>query len=288
MRAALFSFSQTGTTSAIGQRIGEGLEASGVAVKHASISPEADTELTDIDIVGVGTPAHIFRPPWIVKDFVWSLPELGGRGFFSFVLYGSSPGATGNRLRQWLERKGGRDLGYYSARGADRFLGYLREGVLFSPGRPNQAELEGAFEFGRLVARRGMSEMTGREPKDPGTPLLYVFERAMTNRALIWGFYSRFFWADTRCISCEKCVRECPTENIRMKAEGHPIWARRCIMCGRCSMVCPVDAVHCPWDWWWSRLIMKVNIRKGIDAGVPYERVAFDSAGSSEEEKGAN
>jgi ferredoxin len=47
-----------------------------------------------------------------------------------------------------------------------------------------------------------------------------------------------------RCIGCIHCVRNCPTEAIRVKAGKAVIRAERCIECGMCVKVCPRHAMN--------------------------------------------
>lgn len=47
---------------------------------------------------------------------------------------------------------------------------------------------------------------------------------------------------DEKCISCGKCVRECPHENIYVK-KGKIKFHHHCDMCMRCSFFCPTNAI---------------------------------------------
>jgi Na+-translocating ferredoxin:NAD+ oxidoreductase RNF subunit RnfB len=61
-------------------------------------------------------------------------------------------------------------------------------------------------------------------------------------------YYHSVRLAEERCIACTHCVRECPTEAIRVrsgKAEINPV---RCIDCGACIRVCPTDAKYAQTD----------------------------------------
>jgi iron only hydrogenase large subunit-like protein len=61
-------------------------------------------------------------------------------------------------------------------------------------------------------------------------------------------YYHSVRLAEERCIACTHCVRECPTEAIRVrsgKAEINPV---RCIDCGVCIRVCPTDAKYAQTD----------------------------------------
>ncbi len=47
----------------------------------------------------------------------------------------------------------------------------------------------------------------------------------------------------TRCVSCLRCVRSCPRNNIRLE-EGKILFGRDCLLCMRCAFHCPEDAIH--------------------------------------------
>lgn len=122
------------------------------------------------DLIGLGSPVYMYRPPFNVLDYVQGLPDLKGLASFVFVLYGTYRGDTGTVLRHALTRKGAREVGYFHCRGADYFLGYLKQGTLFSPDHPTAEELAQAEGFGRDVAARlagGRSRQPLGADRDP-------------------------------------------------------------------------------------------------------------------------
>jgi len=62
------------------------------------------------------------------------------------------------------------------------------------------------------------------------------------------GYYHSVRLAAERCIGCTHCVRECPTEAIRVRGGKAVINPVRCIDCGACIRVCPTDAKYAQTD----------------------------------------
>lgn len=56
---------------------------------------------------------------------------------------------------------------------------------------------------------------------------------------------SYFYKVDySKCIMCQKCIKECPVSNITLdKKTGKIKFQNKCLMCMRCSFYCPKDAI---------------------------------------------
>lgn len=63
--------------------------------------------------------------------------------------------------------------------------------------------------------------------------------------ALFYSFFvhDKGFWASDKCISCGKCARRCPLNNIRLNA-GKPEWHGNCTHCMACIGGCPAAAIE--------------------------------------------
>lgn len=57
------------------------------------------------------------------------------------------------------------------------------------------------------------------------------------------GINPRKFNVSAQCVSCGKCVKICPLQNIELNS-GSPIWGARCTLCLGCYNVCPVHAIN--------------------------------------------
>ncbi|MCF0166255.1 MAG: hypothetical protein HUJ89_03650 [Bacteroidales bacterium] len=66
-----------------------------------------------------------------------------------------------------------------------------------------------------------------------------------------------------KCISCDKCIRECPMHNIYRDEKGEIRFRHHCNMCMRCSLRCPKDAIYIGFiDNWGWRVNGAYNLKK--------------------------
>lgn len=281
MRKVLIAwFSQGGTTSMVAERISTGLEEAGCDVVKLKIESPVSPDVSQFDAIGIGCPAYLYRPPFLVMDFIRSLPDLAGKPTFVFLLHGTWQGAAGNRLRRALAMKHGKDIGYFHCMGADTFVGYMKQGYLFSPDSPTKEELEAAHAFGRSLPERASQSPSSVDPFDPPTGFVYAIERALGNRLIAKLVFGVSIHADENCSRCGICVAACPTHNIILREEGRPSWGRNCLLCVTCELKCPRNAVHSPFDWPVFVLFIKHNVRHALRGPFQVARVSH-SAGKT-------
>jgi len=273
-RALIVFFSQTGTTARVADAIAAGLRAVGCHVDLCRLG-DGPPDPAGYDLLGIGLPTYYYRPPFNVTDYVSGLPRLEGIAFLTFVLHGTYRGDAGNAIRSALAAKGAREVGYFACRGADMYVGYLKEGYLFSPDHPTPDELAAAGAFGGEVAARLSGEPYTRPRNDRRPSMVYRLERLLANRWLASNVYSRLFAVrHDLCTSCGLCIRLCPTGNLREGEEGRPIWGRDCLLCLTCELRCPADAITSPSSWPLLRPFAIYNVRQASrDSSLDYELV---------------
>lgn len=272
-RVLIASFSQTGSTKKVADLITKGLQSSNWEITHFNISGNDTPKLDNYDIIGIGSPTYFFRPPFMVMDFVNNLDGLRNKSTFVFVTHGTHKGDCGNWIRKALKKKGSDDLGYFYAYGEDYWLGYVKRGVLFSPGSPSTEELESAEQFGKTLISRYENQSLEVESFDPSTPAMYGFERMLVARPLAKLMYSKTFSANNECDNCGLCIKECPNNNITENAKGKLKWSSNCMLCATCELVCPKDAIHSAFDWMIFAPFMNYNIRKSKKKKIPFAEV---------------
>jgi flavodoxin/ferredoxin len=274
-KSLIVYFTQGGATARVAEAIAAGLRSTEYQVDLLNMNDGQPPNLDGYGLLGIGLPVYIFRPPFKVMDYLNSLPELAGLPVFVFLLYGTHPGDTGNAARRALARKRGQEVGYFKARGADYFLGYLKRGFLFSPDHPTSLELDAAQGFGRKVAERVAGEKYIRPEEDSPPSVVYRLERFLTNRWFVKYMYSWLFHVKAKkCTSCGLCMKVCPTGNISENRKGHPIWGRNCLLCLYCEMKCPTEAILSPVSWPLFSPFIAYNVSRAyLDSSIGHSRV---------------
>jgi flavodoxin/ferredoxin len=274
-KSLIVYFTQGGATARVAEAIAAGLRSKEHQVDLHNMNDGQRPNLDGYGLLGIGLPVYYFRPPFKVMDYLNSLPELAGLPVFVFLLYGTHHGDAGNAIRRALARKRGQEVGYFKARGADYFLGYLKRGYLFSPDHPTSVELDAAQGFGRKVAERVAGEKYIRQEEDNPPSAVYRLERFLTNRWFVKYMYSWLFYVKAKkCTSCGICMKVCPAGNISENRKGHPTWGRNCLLCLYCEMKCPTEAILSPVSWPLFSPFIAYNVSRAyLDSLIGHARV---------------
>lgn len=64
------------------------------------------------------------------------------------------------------------------------------------------------------------------------------------------------------CLQCGKCVEQCPTQALDLKASGWTIEPKRCIFCGYCQDACPQGAVSLGLNFELAETVCREKINK--------------------------
>lgn len=277
-KSLIVYFSLGGTTTQVAESVAAGLRAAGQEVTLCNIKDQHPPTLDGYDTLGIGSPTYYFRPPFNVMDYVNGLPALDGLPTFVFVLHGTYLGDAGNMIRRTLAQKHAREVGYFHCHGADFFVGYLKEGYLFSPDHPVAEELGRAEAFGQHVAACVDGQAYIKPPDDP-VPALCRIEQFLVNRWFTRQMYSRIFMLNKKkCTACGLCRKQCPTGNITEDEAGRPVWGRDCLLCLNCEMKCPQGAITSPMSLPLFRPAIMYNVHNASrDSSLDHVRVQHEN-----------
>ncbi len=239
MKAQLYVFSGTGNTLKCANLFKSEFEKNGIETLIYEITSTL-TELPDprgADYVGIGFPVHGFNAPSIMNDFISALPQADGKEYFFFRTSGEplhlNDGASAF-IEGRLKRKGYKKVGEY---------GYVMPYNMIFRHEDGMASLMYA-EMKKRVPK-AVNELLVGTPSAPDRP---IGGKALSAVLLIehpaMKVNGRMFRVNKeKCVGCMKCVRNCPTSNIKYK-NGKFVFGGDCLMCTRCSFNCPTDAFN--------------------------------------------
>ncbi len=261
-RALILYYSQHGTTAVTAECIARGISTKNFSVESVNIRDEPVPDLLSCDLLVIGSPVYYFRPAHIILDIIKGFPLLNGLPVAVFLMYGTHCFNAYGYIERILIRKGADLKGYADFTGDDLFIGYLREGYLFSPDHPDTGEKKRAEKFGEEIAV-SLENRTGPVPGTLSKPgPVYMMEKLFFFRWMIRNFHSRFLKADgKKCNNCGICIRECPTGNISQGDDGKILFGRNCILCLTCQLKCPREAVSSTMNWFLMKPFLVYNTR---------------------------
>ncbi len=245
MRIIIFYFSGTGNTKWASDRLAKALTAGGAEAESISIEALSRNDVpalvTSADMVGLAYPIYGSDLPDPMKAFIEALPqqaEIKPTIVFCTQMIFSGDGAF--VYRKVLKQKGYKTLytEHFDMPNNISLWSFLN---VYSE-KHQQRCLKRAGKsidcFARDIAK-GRKHVHIR-----GGYLLGIMQRAPYRKLFAPGSPARDSLGvdEKRCISCERCARICPVNNIIMRGKT-PEWQKDCILCTRCYNFCPTSAI---------------------------------------------
>ncbi len=238
---ALYTFSGTGNTFLVADMLQEAFKQQGCSVEAYRIEDlRKSGESPDpgaYDWIGIGTPVLGFTTPYIVYDFIQSLPEGNGQKAFIFRTAGGvqqiNYNASKSLIRR-LERKGyvvpyERILAF-SSNWAEKFDTQV---ILRLIDATRQKVPAMCAEILAGVERRYTVGFVQRALLDMLSPMV----------ALGFRQFGKDYAVNEACTHCGLCIEQCPVDNIH-EVDGKIKFKFNCMSCMRCIYACPTDAIH--------------------------------------------
>lgn len=233
----LIYFSGTGNTRKIARFFQDEFRAEGAKVTLFDItSGDKLPDTRGYDITGFGYPVHAFNPPKIFYRFVRTLGALDSKYAFIFKTSGEPlrmNDGSSSALARLLRHKG-------YILGAERH--YVMPYNIIT--RHSDAMAKQMYLYARALTKVHAKDILSQRLEEERIRLLpalisFVFRIEW----LFTGMIGRLFSVDkTKCIGCNKCVRECPANNIGV-VDGEYVFGMDCAVCMRCAFGCPADAI---------------------------------------------
>lgn len=239
MRSVLIlSFSGTGNTkfvvdALVQSFVNKGITATSYPLEKLPFEKNLEALLA-VDLIGIAFPVYAWNPPLIVEQIIKKLPATTSRECFILKTSGSpfAMGGTTTRLKRILRSRNW-NLKHETLVPMPSNLGQ----------RYSDAFIKLNAEMALLQAAKIAETIIDRDwkliPANRWAKFACVLMRVERMGGVHFG---HFLKVDSNCIKCGKCVRECPTRNIKFH-DSKFTFGWRCAFCMRCSFNCPVQAI---------------------------------------------
>lgn len=179
---------------------------------------------------------HGFNPPQKIIDFVGSLRRSSLSGV-SFIAVGCNKTWVNDSVTSGLVRK-------LSQEAIPVFLDVViampLTFIMNFPKEMNQNLINEARADIKKCAEMITKHESHRRVIPMKSRVLSFVAKAEKPAAKLFGLELH---PSSKCSKCGKCIRECPSGNIREGKDGKPGFGLKCIMCMRCIYNCPEEAI---------------------------------------------
>ncbi len=228
----VYYFSGTGNSKHAAEIIAEKTNDTAVNIVDAlrnGIDSSIKSEKT-----GIVFPVYFWGLPEIIKRFA-SNPDFQkslGKYVYCVITCGASTGTADKMLENLIGRK----LDYsFSLKMPDNYV------VMYDPCEKEKAKkyLRHADKEIEIICDDINKNATKNNSGNKGK-ILSIFISKLYNAFR----NTKKFSADSKCISCGMCAKNCPDNAIEIK-NGKPVWVKpKCQHCTACINCCPVNAIQ--------------------------------------------
>ena len=241
-------FSQTGNTQKVAKVIANVFSSENHSVRTISYKKVTESDFIEPEVFGVGAPCFESQAPSVVKDYLWSLPDLKKKKAFVFSTSGGAPGKVLYDMAKPLMKKGAEVMAGFLCRGTCYYPVPCLVGRC--PDRPNEQDLLKAKEFAQNILTHLSSGKDSTMPESRPDAFkhglgFYQIVGTFINDPLLRFLMPKPKVDENTCTECKWCEEECPTNSIKLSPK--PIVSDTCFRCYRCLTGCPEKAMSVNW-----------------------------------------
>ncbi len=183
------------------------------------------------------SPTYAWRIPKVFEKLIEKSRFNGCKNVYFILTCGDDNGNSRKYLEKLCSKKGFNLLGVEEIRMPENYL------VMFDV--PNKEKSERIIKRAeeKLSALAKLIE-NNESFNDKKTTFTDKRKSDIVNILFYPMFVSaRKFTVNNKCISCGKCEKLCPLNNIKI-TDGKPQWEKNCTHCMACICACPVEAIE--------------------------------------------
>ncbi|HEY9058953.1 MAG TPA: EFR1 family ferrodoxin [Pseudobacteroides sp.] len=235
----VFYFSGTGNTEIVVNLLGNEILKSGNKIEIIRIEDilkdNVYFDVNNYDLIGICYPIHAFNAPGIVYDFIKKLPRVKDK--YTFIIKNAGSNFLQGGSTKIIKNK-------LIAKGFDLF----NESLVLMPSNiftkyPDELSKQLYLTAIKKVNRVVREILNGKMRRQKNSVFLTLFTGvASFFEGVGVPLFGRDLKVSSNCVSCSKCVKNCPRGNIRM--EGLKVkFGWKCMGCLRCIYRCPNGSI---------------------------------------------
>ena len=248
MKIGIYYFSGTGNTALFAQHLKIGFEKKWggdenfqIHIKDISVDSKVED---DCDLIAIGGPIYAGNmPEMLIRWAHYNIP--GTQRGIPAIVFSTSAGKENafgvESISCKLKEKGYRVIA--------KEIVEMPRNFYFDKYKANSKEeietrIKAAKMRGEMVASNipleHLSDVRGFAGSKKGILLRDLLAETFSVMAKFMG---KNFHATEACVQCGTCVKNCPTQNIKI-AEVGTKHLSKCMMCTKCLHICPVNAIQ--------------------------------------------
>ncbi len=237
-------FSGNGNSESIAVKLSELLSAPAIKLEHQLLTDPAQNKITpdptDQTIVWI-FPVYSWGIPPVIVRFIneCNITDADRLEHHLVVTCGDDTGTTATQWRKLLKRRGWKTMSTTSVIMPNTYVlmkGFDTDSDTTARWKITNAQERIKTAYNRIISHKDDDLMDTGKFAWIKSHIIYPWfiRHAMSPRP---------FHITDDCISCGKCVRQCPMDNITSDINNRPQWHDNCALCLRCYHRCPTHAI---------------------------------------------
>lgn len=239
MKCLLIYFTGTFNTRYTSNILKEKFEKAGDEVDLYEIDPLKleRLNLSPYDIIGLGYPIYGYNAPWPFLKFIRY--QKFPKGIRTFIYKNSGETEKVNdasSLFVWRKLKRSKAI----IENEYHFM--MPYNIHF---RFEEELVKEILDMDEKLYEILLIEIKNQIPNIKRYKLWHKIVTRVVSIQFIGGDVNSFFYKvkKDKCIDCNLCIKQCPTQNIYRNDKGQIKFHHNCLMCMRCSFFCPTAAI---------------------------------------------
>ena len=182
-------------------------------------------------------PTYAWRIPRILQEWLAKTKLNGSKDIYFVMTCGESIGNAGAYAKKLCASKGLNYLGCVPIVMPENYV------ALF-PTPAKEEALEIISQAEDIISKASLLIKSKEMYLQPSITFKDKMKSGIVNDIFYPAFvHAKKFYATEDCISCGKCEKVCPLNNIHLE-KGKPVWKNNCTHCMACICRCPKEAIE--------------------------------------------